>query len=140
MEFAEILEQVITLLQRQGRVSYGALKRRLKLSDDYLEDLKIELIEAQRLAVDENDRILVWIGDQGTTSLPASQPVNDTEQAPVSYCIATWRTSRRPNSCTRRASSPSANSPSSMPSPTRWPMVASCRSGGACCMPASWRH
>jgi hypothetical protein len=28
MEFDELLTQVIALLQRQGRVSYGALKRR----------------------------------------------------------------------------------------------------------------
>src|SRR6266568_7156568 len=31
MEFEEVLEQTIALLQRQGRVSYGALKRRFKL-------------------------------------------------------------------------------------------------------------
>jgi hypothetical protein len=31
MEFGEILDQVIALLQRQGRVSYGALKRRFTL-------------------------------------------------------------------------------------------------------------
>src|SRR2546427_166581 len=85
MEFEEILEQVITLLQHQGRISYGALKRRFQLDDDYLDDLKIELMEAQRLAVDENGRILVWIGDQGAAPLPASQPVKDTDQAPVSY-------------------------------------------------------
>ena len=30
MEFADILEQTIALLQHQGRISYGALKRRFK--------------------------------------------------------------------------------------------------------------
>jgi hypothetical protein len=30
MEFDELLAQVIALPQRQGRVSYGALKRRFK--------------------------------------------------------------------------------------------------------------
>jgi hypothetical protein len=64
MEFEEILAQVIALLQRQGRVSYGALKRRFALDDDYLEDLKTELIEAQRLAVDENSRILSGLESQ----------------------------------------------------------------------------
>jgi hypothetical protein len=58
MEFEEVLEQTIALLQRQGRVSYGALKRRFKLDDAYLEDLKVELIEAQQLAHDENGRLL----------------------------------------------------------------------------------
>ena len=42
MTFDEILEQVITLLERQGRVSYRALKRRFDLDDDFIEDLKEE--------------------------------------------------------------------------------------------------
>ena len=50
MTFDEILTQIRDLLQRQGRVSYRALKRRFALDDDYLEDLKAELIKAQRLA------------------------------------------------------------------------------------------
>jgi class 3 adenylate cyclase len=50
MTFHDILVQVVTLLQRQGRVSYRALKRRFALDDDYLEDLKAELIDAQQLA------------------------------------------------------------------------------------------
>ena len=63
MEFADILEQTIVLLQHQGRISYGALKRRFGLDDAYLDDLKIELIEAQQLARDENGR---WTGVVGT--------------------------------------------------------------------------
>ena len=39
MTFDEILAQVLELLQRQGRVSYRALKRRFDLDDEYLEDL-----------------------------------------------------------------------------------------------------
>src|SRR5436190_21049761 len=70
MTFDELLAQVVELLRRQGRVSYGALKRRFSLDDAYLDDLKTELIEAQRLAVDEQGRILVWTGGAGTT--PAS--------------------------------------------------------------------
>ena len=45
MKFSEIVEQARTLLQRQGRVSYRALKREFALEDDMLEDLKFELIE-----------------------------------------------------------------------------------------------
>jgi hypothetical protein len=37
LTFDDILEQVIALLRRQGRVSYGALKRRFDLDDAYLE-------------------------------------------------------------------------------------------------------
>src|SRR5215813_8830313 len=74
MEFADVLEQTIALLQHQGRISYGALKRRFGLDDSYLEDLKIELIEAQQLARDENGRILVWVGQSASTLPPVSEP------------------------------------------------------------------
>ena len=74
MEFAEILEQTIALLQSQGRISYGALKRRFGLDDAYLDDLKIELIEAQQLAHDENGRILVWAGPSVPAPLPVPAP------------------------------------------------------------------
>ncbi len=40
MDFYEVLEQVIELLQRHGRVTYRALKRQFDLDDAYLEDLK----------------------------------------------------------------------------------------------------
>jgi class 3 adenylate cyclase len=73
MEFADILEQTIALLQHQGRVSYGALKRRFGLDDAYLDNIKIELIEAQQLARDENGRILVWVGQSAPAPLPASE-------------------------------------------------------------------
>src|SRR5688500_2084330 len=82
MTFDEILEQVITLLKRQGHVSYGAIKRRFELDDDYLEDIKIELIEAQRLAADENGRILVWSGET-EGKLESVTPLGQTEPQPV---------------------------------------------------------
>jgi class 3 adenylate cyclase/tetratricopeptide (TPR) repeat protein len=61
MKFSELVEQVRTLLQRQGRVSYRALKREFGLDDEYIEDLKAELIDARQLATDENGKVLVWI-------------------------------------------------------------------------------
>ena len=76
MEFADILEQTIALLQHQGRISYGVLKRRFGLDDAYLEDLKIELIEAQQLARDENGRILVWVGQSAPTLPPVAEPAH----------------------------------------------------------------
>src|SRR5712691_7107890 len=63
MTFDELLAQVVELLQRQGRVSYGALKRRFALDDAYLQDLKDELIDAQRVAIDEDGKVLVWLGE-----------------------------------------------------------------------------
>ncbi len=60
MDFYEVVGQVLELLQRQGRVTYRALKRQFNLDDEFLEDIKAEIIEAKQLAVDENDRVLVW--------------------------------------------------------------------------------
>jgi class 3 adenylate cyclase len=81
MTFDEVLANVIDLLQRQGRVSYRALKRRFDLDDDYIEDLKAEIIKAQRLAVDEGGEVLVWVGAEGAT--PA--PDHAQEHPPLSY-------------------------------------------------------
>jgi class 3 adenylate cyclase len=61
--FDEVLSQVQDLLQREQRVSYRGLKRRFALDDDYLEDLKEELIGAKRVAIDEDGRFLVWTGE-----------------------------------------------------------------------------
>ena len=65
MTFDEILVQVLELLQREGRLSYPALKLRFHLDDAYLEALKAELIKAKRLAVDEDGEVLVWAGKTG---------------------------------------------------------------------------
>ena len=65
MKFYEIVEQVVALLQREGRVSYRALKREFTLDDEYLEDLKAELIETKHLAIDEDGKVLVWTGESG---------------------------------------------------------------------------
>src|SRR5262245_54166977 len=62
MTFDDVLAQVLELLRQQGRVSYAALKCRFDLDDAYLDDLKTELIDAQRLAQDEAGSVLVWRG------------------------------------------------------------------------------
>src|SRR5215472_12151075 len=62
MEFDDVLAQTLEFLRREGRVSYGALKRRFSLDDEYLKDLKTEIIDAKRLAVDEKGTVLVWTG------------------------------------------------------------------------------
>jgi class 3 adenylate cyclase len=73
MDFYAVLAQVMALLQREGRVSYRALKVQFSLDDDQLEALKDELIEAKRLAVDERGRVLVWVGDVRPTEPPATR-------------------------------------------------------------------
>ena len=68
MTFNEMLTQVLDLLQREKRVSYRALKRRFDLDDDYLEEVKDELFHAE-LAVDEENRVLVWTDKRGNTRI-----------------------------------------------------------------------
>jgi TOMM system kinase/cyclase fusion protein len=80
MTFYEVLEQVIALLQRHGRVTYQALKRQFDLDDDYVDDLKAELIDARQLAVDEQGKVLVWTGGVTATLEPASKPIHPVEQ------------------------------------------------------------
>jgi hypothetical protein len=82
MTFDEILTQVLTLLQRDGRISYRALKVRFNLDDDYLEGLKDELIEARQVAIDERGKVLVWTG--GTTVTSAQLPVASPRSSVVS--------------------------------------------------------
>jgi class 3 adenylate cyclase/tetratricopeptide (TPR) repeat protein len=85
MTFEEILDQAIAMLQRRGRLTYGALKRQFQLDDTYLADLTAELIEGQRLAADEDGRILVWTGAAGPASpAPSSSPPTQ-EHAPLTY-------------------------------------------------------
>jgi len=79
VKFYAVVDQVVELLQTRERVSYRALKREFDLDDDYLEDLKEELIGAKHLASDEEGRFLVWGGDNAPTSTapntpPPSQP------------------------------------------------------------------
>ena len=62
MDFYAVLDQVLDLLRQRGRVTYNALKRPFELDDACLQDLQDEIIEAQRVAVDEDGRVLVWTG------------------------------------------------------------------------------
>src|SRR5262245_59455641 len=85
MDFYAILDQVIALLRQRQRVTYRALQRQFGFDDAYLEDLKAELIDAQRLAVDEGGKILVWTGDAGLTAPTPSPSVTAQERAPLTY-------------------------------------------------------
>ena len=89
MTFDDILAQVHELLQREERVSYRALKVRFQLDDDLLEAVKDELIYAKKLARDEDDRVLVWLGETASalppTSVPVSTPVVAHQPSPLAY-------------------------------------------------------
>jgi class 3 adenylate cyclase len=81
MTFEELLDQAMAMLERRGRVTYRALKRQFNLDDDYLDDLKAELIEAQQVAIDEGGTVLVWTGGPATVVVPTG----DQARAPLSY-------------------------------------------------------
>jgi TOMM system kinase/cyclase fusion protein len=90
MTFEEVLDQAMAMLQRRGRLTYRTLKLHFQLDDEHLETLKDELIYGQRLAVDEDGRVLVWTGGAdvppGTTPpgpQPAPPPASEAATAPA---------------------------------------------------------
>src|SRR5262245_33911391 len=74
MDFDELLAKILQLLQQEKRLSYRALKRRFALDDEYLEDVKAEIIQAKQLARDEDGAVLVWTGSGDTPPSPPPQP------------------------------------------------------------------
>ena len=74
MDFYDVLDQVLDLLRQRGRVTYNALKRQFGLDDACLQDLKDEIIAAQRVAIDEDGTVLVWTGDVAASPPPAAEP------------------------------------------------------------------
>jgi class 3 adenylate cyclase/predicted ATPase len=92
VKFSEIVEHAGALLQRAGRITYRALKREFALDDEMLADLREELITARRIAVDEDDKVLVWTGAAPVPSSKFQVPSQDfelrtlnPELSPVTY-------------------------------------------------------
>jgi class 3 adenylate cyclase/tetratricopeptide (TPR) repeat protein len=83
VDFVAVVDQAIALLRQRGRVAYRTLKRHFQLDDEALEDLKIELIDSQRLATDEQGTVLVWTGE--AAALPASAAAPALASAPLAY-------------------------------------------------------
>jgi tetratricopeptide (TPR) repeat protein len=81
--FKEVLAHVIDWLQQDQRLSYRALKRQFALDDDYLEDLKVELIEVRQVALDQGGKILVWRGT-AAAAVPTAPP----QPVPLTYYTA----------------------------------------------------
>jgi class 3 adenylate cyclase/pimeloyl-ACP methyl ester carboxylesterase len=94
MDFYEVLDQVVNLLQRRGRVTYRALKLQFQLDDEQLEALKDELCYSQPQIVEDADRGLVWTGGAAAgaaptptspTAAPVPPPAPEPQRAPRSY-------------------------------------------------------
>jgi class 3 adenylate cyclase/DNA-binding NarL/FixJ family response regulator len=73
MEFFELLDEVAAVLRQRGRVSYRALTRQFDLDDALVEDLKLELIEAQGVAADEAGMFLVAREKLADAAPPAAE-------------------------------------------------------------------
>jgi class 3 adenylate cyclase len=90
MTFYELLDQVLALLQRHGRVSYRALQVQFQLDEARLALLKEELIDIQHCAQDHDGRMLVWIGapPPQAAAPPAAPPPSAAErrQLTVLFC------------------------------------------------------
>src|SRR5262249_4753833 len=80
MDFDELLAKILQLLQQEKRLSYRAIKRRFALDDEYLEDVKAEIIQAKQLARDEAGAVLVWTGSGDTPPAPPTQPAPEDAQ------------------------------------------------------------
>jgi class 3 adenylate cyclase/tetratricopeptide (TPR) repeat protein len=80
MTFKEVLAHVIDWLQQDQRISYRALKRQFALDDDYLEDLKAELIEVRQVALEQDGKMLVWRG-----AAAAEAPTVPPQHVPLTY-------------------------------------------------------
>jgi class 3 adenylate cyclase/predicted ATPase len=86
MKFSEVVTQTLAWLQREGRVSYRALRLEFDLTADVLDALKEELIEVKELAVDKDGKMLVWVGASPVLSLESR--VLSPPQPPASYTPA----------------------------------------------------
>jgi hypothetical protein len=111
MTFDEILTQVLGLLRRDGRVSYWALRRRVDLDAEYLEDLNAGIIQAKQLAVDEDDAMLeckltdlfVHVYNTAIRSTSIRAPGRSNAFTPIGVTAGRW-SPNRVRRCTLTAS------------------------------------
>ncbi len=105
MEFYDLLDHVVALLQRRGRVTYNALKLQFHLDDEQLAVLKDELLYAHPQVVDDAGRGLRWTGD---TSMPQASAMPAPQHEPQSISRADYppqdasHTTPRPPEAERR--------------------------------------
>jgi class 3 adenylate cyclase/predicted ATPase len=87
MDLYDILDHVVALLQRRGRVTYNALKLQFHLDDEQLAVLKEELLYAHPQVVDDAGRGLRWTDDTTAIQAPAP-PVSQPTPQPISQADA----------------------------------------------------
>lgn len=95
MAIIGVLEQVRELLRSKGRITYRVLRLQFNLDNESLDALKDEFIQAERVAADEDGKVLVWIGDRekeetakgrkGETEVVSFQLPTSNSQPPIAY-------------------------------------------------------
>src|SRR5467141_876906 len=85
MNFEEILDQAIAMLQRRGLMTYRTLQRQFALDDDALTDLKDELLYAHPEIRDDAGHGLVWTGAPSIAPPATSPSASTQDRAPLSY-------------------------------------------------------
>ena len=110
MDFVAVVDQAIALLRQRGRLTYRTLQLQFQLDDEHLQALTDELIEGQRLAIDEVGRVLVWTGAPGATAPTVAAPAGTPSPArsrtrrPISRrkfspCAVCWKASASRSRC-----------------------------------------
>ncbi len=85
MDFVAVVDQVIALLRQRGRLTYRTLQLQFQLDEAHLEALKDEIIYGQRLAVDEEGRVLVWTREAVTSPPAVTEATMPPERASLAY-------------------------------------------------------
>src|SRR4029450_7524382 len=83
MDFYEMVDQVVKLLQQRGRLTYRSLKVQFKLDDATCEALKDELLFSHPV-VDQEGRGVVWTGaSEAKPARVSASPSAQTSQPPT---------------------------------------------------------
>ena len=104
MTFDEVLELVQELLQRERRVAYRILKRQFALNDEDLEDLKADLIDAKRVAIDEDGKVFVWAEKAGERGAKSVERERELEERGAESEKRTGKVEQEPNLASRSTS------------------------------------
>ena len=85
MDILEVLDEVVSLLQHRGRVTYRILQRQFALDAEALEDLKAELLFSHPEITEVDGQGLVWNGAAGQESPPQPASTPSPKQSPSTY-------------------------------------------------------
>jgi TOMM system kinase/cyclase fusion protein len=96
MTFEELLDHVLAMLQRRGRVAYRTLQRQFNLDEAALEDLKVALLYEYPQVVDDPGHGLIW-RDELSASPQLTPELSIAEARPTHAEAAPTRPPRGPD-------------------------------------------